>query len=126
MMTRLTCSGYTIVAGLAIIHDTLVIKMGIGKGFRDMANRTILSRGDVGRIGFGIHTGCIDTIVAGSTIIHDTLMVEQRRCESAASHMTNQTILGGYYMRRIRLRILAGCFYTIVAGIATRCQNLLA
>ncbi len=57
------------------------------------------------------------------TVVHDTGMIEHRRGEAAAGHVTATTILRGYNVRRIDLRILAGGGNTVMAGIAADGQH---
>ena len=56
--------GCTIVARGTVINDALVIKPGIDKGRRYMAQRAILGGRDMGGVGLGIFAGRRNTIVA--------------------------------------------------------------
>ena len=81
-----------------------------------MAHRTILCGRNVGRVGFGILTGCRYAIVAGCTIIDNTNMIKYRSGKSAG-YVTDIAILIGHNVTDV----LAGSATraTIVTGITS-------
>ena len=68
--------GCTIVARGTVINDALVIKPGIDKGRRNMAQRAIPAGRNVCGIGPGIFAGRGNTIVARGTVINNTGMIK--------------------------------------------------
>ncbi len=118
MKVALAGGGNTIMTIRTVIHDTLVFESGVGKGSRGMAHRAILGNRNVVGIGLRARAGGGNTVVTGYAVIHDTGMIEHRRGKAAASHVTGTTILGGYDVRRIDLRIFAGGGNTVMTGNA--------
>ena len=98
-----------------------MFKMGVGECRRGMAYGAIIGNRNVGRIDLCRCAGCIDTVVAGRAVIDDTGMIEHGRCKGATGDMTDPAILGCRDV--VRLRILARCIDTVVAGIAAHGQH---
>ncbi len=110
--------GNTIVTVRTVIHDTLVFESGVGKGGRGMAHRAIPGNRNVVGIGLRGRAGGDNPVVTGHAVIHDTGMIEHRRGKAAAGHVTGTTILGGYDVRRIDLRIFTGGGNAVMTGSA--------
>ena len=82
----------TVVTGLAVIHDTGVIKHGTDKGNGVMTNATVL----VGRhmVWRGYLARRRTAVMAGRTVVHDAGVIEIRTAKGTGV-MTGRTVLVG-------------------------------
>jgi hypothetical protein len=122
MEVGFTGGGIAIMTRGTVTLDALVIKRGTGKRRGVMAQFAFVCVCVLANIVNWVirRPGRRSTIVAGDTVIHDAGMIEHRRCKGAGN-VADIAILVGRYV--IRLRILAGCIGTIVAGITAGGQH---
>ena len=122
MEVGFTGGGITIMTGCTVVHDTLVIKLGTGKGRGVMAHRAI--------------PGCVlvnwiirrpgrrSTIVAGRTVINDAGMIEHRWCKGTAGYVADIAILGGVLMNCVIRR--SDYWISVMTGLTASTDNIRA
>lgn len=113
--------GRTVVARLAVINDSLMIKVSVGKRFRRVAHRAIIAGGNVRRVDLGRLAGCINAVVTGGAVVGDTVVIEKRRCEGASGYMADAAILVGHNV--IEFGVLTGRINPVMTGIASAARD---
>lgn len=113
MVARLAGGKAGVVAGCAVTDNADMIESCWNEPGRLMAVHTVLIGGHM----VAVLAGCRRTVVTGSTVASNALVIEVSEGKTCGC-MTDRTVLGDRYMRRIDLRACARCVDPVVAGRA--------
>ena len=116
-----TSGKYTIMTGLAIVHDARMIKCCWQEPCGLMTLRAIAIGGYM-ILGFTCRGG---TVVTRCTIIGNTLVIKGGAGKGRGV-VANAAIVSGRNMRRICFSVLTGCICAVVTGIAARTSGHIA